>query len=655
LDNGDYTRAMKFLSRALRLHTPGEDRRRDFFMDMTAAEISIRQGELDSAGGLLKRWSDGKEDLLPGWTCIHRRIRGLFHLSSGQRQAGIANLRDAGCRARAFGRYDLLIPIYEGILQAYAKSTNARAALPYAHELRRLYRKVGRMANDNKLEAAIKELTEKSDDQRFAGMVLRLSESLTRFSDKHDLLEFLLGVAVEYFGADRGALVSRHPSSKRLFIEAHCGLKSVVDKDDTLEISRSVIRRVTRTSEFLKIDNAPEDPLTKNKKSILQHNIQAVMCVPIFHNGDIWGVLYLDNRSVPEAFKSTDSKMLQALANFMALAIEQSDEISRLQLRGPDIIMAGKDKMRFVAESPKMQELLGIVDRIADSDATILILGENGTGKDTLAAYIHQNSNRKSQPFITMNCAGLVESLVDTELFGIEDKVATGVEFREGKFKLADGGTLFLNEIGDLPLSIQSKLLLALQDGIIERVGGRPMGVNVRFIAATNKDPEKMVEAGSFRQDLYYRINPLKVSIPPLRERVTDIATLARDFLDHFCRKYGRRRLEMSDEVFDELCSYSWPGNVRELKGMIQRGVLLAKNNQFPIGITAPSSEAHTIPPKKKRNLDEILRDKERECIIEALELDGYNQSKAANRLGLGESTLRTKMQKLGIKKPRRL
>jgi Nif-specific regulatory protein len=379
------------------------------------------------------------------------------------------------------------------------------------------------------------------------------------------------------------------------------------------------------------------------------------MCVPIFHNGDIWGVLYLDNRSVPEAFKSTDSKMLQALANFMALAIEQSDEISRLQLRGPDIIMAGKDKMRFVAESPKMQELLGIVDRIADSDATILILGENGTGKDTLAAYIHQNSNRKSQPFITMNCAGLVESLVDTELFGIEDKVATGVEFREGKFKLADGGTLFLNEIGDLPLSIQSKLLLALQDGIIERVGGRPMGVNVRFIAATNKDPEKMVEAGSFRQDLYYRINPLKVSIPPLRERVTDIATLARDFLDHFCRKYGRRRLEMSDEVFDELCSYSWPGNVRELKGMIQRGVLLAKNNQFPIGITAPSSEAHTIPPKKKRNLDEILRDKERECIIEALELDGYNQSKAANRLGLGESTLRTKMQKLGIKKPRRL
>ncbi|MFC1476099.1 tetratricopeptide repeat protein, partial [Candidatus Zixiibacteriota bacterium] len=388
-DNGDYPRAMKFLTRVLRIHNAGDDRRSDFFMDMTEAEIRIRRGELDAAGGLLERWSNDKEDLLPGWRCIHRRIRGLFHLSSGQRQAGINDLRDAGCRTRAFGRYDLLIPIYESLLWAYAEFENARAALPYAQELRRLYRKVGRMMNDDKLEAAIKELTRKSNDQRFAGMVLRLSESLTRFSDKRDLLEFLLSVAAEYFGADRGALISQHPASKRLFIEAHCGLQSVVDKDDTLEISRSVIRRVTRTSEFLKIDNAPENPLTKTKKSILQHNIQAVMCVPIFHNGNIWGVLYLDNRSVPEAFKSTDSKMLQALANFMALAIEQSDEISRLQLRGPDIIMAGKDEMRFVAESSKMRELLGMVDRIADSDATILILGENGTGKDTLAAYIH--------------------------------------------------------------------------------------------------------------------------------------------------------------------------------------------------------------------------------------------------------------------------
>ncbi|MFC1475481.1 helix-turn-helix domain-containing protein, partial [Candidatus Zixiibacteriota bacterium] len=189
----------------------------------------------------------------------------------------------------------------------------------------------------------------------------------------------------------------------------------------------------------------------------------------------------------------------------------------------------------------------------------------------------------------------------------------------------------------------------------IERVGGRPMGVDVRFIAATNKDLEQMVEAGSFRQDLYYRINPLKVRIPALRERVTDIAGLARNFLEHFCGKYGRGHLEMRDDVFKELCSYSWPGNVRELKGMIQRGVLLAKDSHFPLGITGSSTAEPTSLPPKKRNLDEILKDKERECIIEALELEGYNQSKAANRLGINESTLRTKIQKLGIQKPRRL
>jgi len=181
------------------------------------------------------------------------------------------------------------------------------------------------------------------------------------------------------------------------------------------------------------------------------------------------------------------------------------------------------------------------------------------------------------------------------------------------------------------------------------------MDVDVRFIAATNKNLEKMVQAETFRLDLYYRINTIKITIPPLRDRAPDIPILARVFLDHYRAKYGRNRLRMGDEVINELCTYSWPGNVRELKGMIERGVLLAKDDQFPAGITAKSLSNQKTLVLKKRNLPQVLEDQERQMVIEALELEAYNQCKAANRLGIVESTLRTKMRKLGIKKPRRL
>jgi len=656
LTSEDPERAARLYRRSLRINPVTDNPRNRFFCDAVGTEIAIRLGNLETAENLLEHWrSQPSASLLPGWAGKLYHLDGLFHVASGRLDSGIKALKDSACRARKIGRYDLLLPAYEDLLQAYAKSTYSRAAIPYVRELYRLFRKVGRMGQDNKLEMAISDLKLKSDDTQFAGMVFKLSESLTRISDKDKLLDYLLGLAMDYFGADRGALISRHPVSHNLFIEAHRELGTGVDQNDTLEISKSVVKRVSRTSTPLKISNASEDPLTKTKKSIIQHNIQSVLCVPVFLNSDVWGVLYLDNRTVPGAFKNTDTRILQALANFMALAIEQSDEMSRLRLRGSDLIPGESTDLPFIAMSPEMRKVLLIADKTADSDATILIIGENGTGKDRLAEYIHYRSNRRSQPFITMNCAGFVETLADTELFGIESNVATGVNFREGKFKLADGGTLFLNEVGDLPLSIQAKVLQALQDGIIERVGGSPMGVNVRFIGATNKDLAEMVKAGEFRQDLFYRINPIAISIPPLRERAEDILPLAKSFLSHFCRKYGRNELQLKNENVDEFYAYAWPGNVRELKGLIERGVLLAEGEQFPLGLTETSFGATVVRGRNKRKLTGILDDTERRCILDALEKAAWNQSKAANWLGLHESTLRSKMGKLKIKKPRRL
>jgi len=653
---GRNNQAERFLQRAFRLCADQSNRRVHFYNHAVATEIDIRAGRLEEATRRLKDWEATQfENLQPGWVCTVNRLRGLLKLATDNYQPAAGHLRDAACQARAYERYDLLIPIYEDLVDCYARAANKRVGVPYVVELSRLYQKVGRMDHNNKLEAAIQSLMQQPGDMGAANMVFQLSESLARFSDKRQLLDYLLNLAVDYFGADRGALISKHPVSGHLFVEAQRDLATDLDRSDALELSKTVINKVSATNECLKIDNAVQDPATRKKKSIILNNIQSVLCVPVIVGTAVWGVVYLDNRSVPGAFAQIDIRILQALANFMALAIEQTDEMNRLRL-GDSTTRPSPDRdLPFIAESRKMRSLLSYVDKIADSDASVVILGENGTGKDLLAGYIHQRSKRRNEPFITMNCAGLVETLADSELFGIEDNVASGVKFREGKFKLADRGTLFLNEIGDLPLSIQSKILQALQDKKIERVGGSPMAVDVRFIAATNKNLEEMVKTGKFRTDLFYRINSVIVTIPPLAERVEDIPALARSFLEYYCKKYGRSILELNAKNFEEFAMYPWQGNVRELKGLIERGVLLADGKSFPVGLTRSSSRKPARSKHGRRKLETLLEQTERECIIEALSGAGWNQSKAANWLGLRESTLRSKIQRLGIEKPRKL
>jgi len=653
---GRTKQAQRFIQRAFRFFDDPLNRRMNFYNQAVATEIDIRTGELDAAVRRLDEWDRAQyEETLPGWACMVHRLRGLAELVANNFQLAAGHLRTAACQARAYERYDLLIPVYEDLVDCYARAGNKRVGAPYMMELSRLYQKVGRMDQNNKLEMAIQSLMQQPYDMGAANMVFQLSESLARFSDKRQLLDHLLNLAVDYFGADRGALISKHPVSGGLFVEAQSGLETDLDRSDALALSKTVISKVSETSRYLKIDNAIQDPATREKKSIILNNIQSVLCVPVIVGKTVWGVVYLDNRSVPGAFAQIDVRILQALANFMALGIEQTDEMNRLRL-GDSVALTGPNsELPFIAVSRKMRSLLSIVDKIADSDVSVVILGENGTGKDMLARYIHQRSKRRNDPFITMNCAGLVETLADTELFGIENNVATGVKFREGKFKLADRGTLFLNEIGDLPQSIQSKILQALQDGTIERVGGSPMPVDVRFIAATNKNLEEMVKSGEFRKDLFYRINSVIVTIPPLVERVDDIPALARSFLGFFCQKYGRPALELTQKTFEEFAMYTWPGNVRELKGLIERGVLLADSKSFPVGLTRSSSHKSALTKRGRRKLDVLLKQTERECIVEALSGAGWNQSRAANWLGLRESTLRSKIQRLGIEKPRKL
>jgi len=306
----------------------------------------------------------------------------------------------------------------------------------------------------------------------------------------------------------------------------------------------------------------------------------------------------------------------------------------------------------IVGQSKAMRAVLGQVIKVAPTDTTVLISGESGTGKELIATSIHEHSARKDKPLIKLNCVAIPEGLLESELFGHERGAFTGATERKiGKFELADGGSLFLDEIGDMPLNTQGKILRVLQEREFERVGGgKPVKVDVRFVAATNKDLEKMVKAGQFREDLFYRLNVFSLHLPPLRERKEDIPLLA----DHFLEA-GNKSVRVSPAAMHMLTAYDWPGNVRELQNVIARAAVMCDNNviepqNLPDALhvggrpLASHSELNT-----SLSLDEHLREIEKGMILEALRRTGGVQVKAAELLGINVRSLWHRVKKYGI------
>lgn len=311
----------------------------------------------------------------------------------------------------------------------------------------------------------------------------------------------------------------------------------------------------------------------------------------------------------------------------------------------------------FISSSPKKQEVLSVASRAAESKATVLITGESGTGKEVLAKSIHYISQRKDKPFIAVNIPALPETLLESELFGHEKGAFTGADKpRTGRFELANKGTIFLDEIGDIPLNLQVKLLRVLQEHQIERLGSNEsIDIDVRVIAATHQKLEQKIKEGTFREDLFYRLNVISIHIPPLRERKEDIAAL----IEHFIKKYSdendKPKLEISKEAFDILMKYNYPGNVRELENIIERAVVLSRQNiitvnDLPQSVKGFKTEGDPILDEAK-SLNEQVEALEKRLIYDALSKANGNQSLAGRMLGITERNLRYKMQKYGIKK----
>ena len=298
----------------------------------------------------------------------------------------------------------------------------------------------------------------------------------------------------------------------------------------------------------------------------------------------------------------------------------------------------------MVADSPAMQDVLKTIEKVAATDVNVLILGENGTGKELVAREIHRRSLRSNKIFMHVDLGAIPETLFESELFGhVKGAFTDARDDRKGRFEMAHQGTLFLDEIGNLSLSLQSKLLTAIQRKEITRVGSsHPVEVDVRLICATNMPLKKMVAADNFREDLLYRINTLEISLPPLRDRTSDIPGLSKHFMDHFRRKYRKPNLTLSSSAMDKLMRYHWPGNIRELQHILERTVIMAENNEIRSKDIKIETHSGASSNYSSLNLEEI----EKNTILKALRKHHYNLSATARELGLGRTTLYRKMNK---------
>ena len=324
-----------------------------------------------------------------------------------------------------------------------------------------------------------------------------------------------------------------------------------------------------------------------------------------------------------------------------------------------------KKKYKFeniIGDSEKMHQIFETIEKVADTDSTILILGESGTGKELIAKAIHYNSYRREGPFIPVNCAAIPSELLESELFGHEKGAFTNaIRTRIGRFELANGGTVFLDEIGDMSPNLQSKLLRVLQERQFERIGGvKTVKVDIRIIAATHEDLKVAVEQGKFRQDLYYRLNVIPIQVPPLRERKSDIPLLVHHFLNHFNRSKKRKIQGINNEALNRFLEYLWPGNVRELENIIERIVILTNNDSITVQDLPEKiqtlSRDEQAPlfeiPEEGISLDNALNEFEKKLILQALNKTGWIKNKAAQLLNLNRTTLIEKIKRQNLQRP---
>jgi len=492
-----------------------------------------------------------------------------------------------------------------------------------------------------------------------AGMlqVSALSEIAGLIGSVADIQGFYCKVVdamVSLLGAERGLLLLFSEDEEELEVAAQSSMDKATVKDATV-LSRGVIKEAAGKGIPVICDDAFTDPRFNQNRSVVLNNIHSLLCVPLILRDEVLGTLYVDSRLDRRLFSKDDIPFVSALASMMAVAIDSAryrEEIMRENVQLKSEILGRYGPGSIIGTSTVMREVFETVSRVAQTDSTVLIEGETGTGKELVARAIHYQSRRVGKAFLTIDCGALPEGLLESEMFGHQKGSFTGaVVNKKGLFEVADGGTVFLDEIGDAPQPVQSRLLRVLERSEVRRIGeSRYRKVDVRIVCATNKDLAAEVEAGRFRKDLYFRLKVLNMELPPLRERREDIIPLADHFVGRMRSELGKEIGGITPDAARTLIAHPWPGNVRELQNEIARACTLvpeacaiARQDLSPVvrGESGTADDRHSLPY--------ILEGVEKRAIVEALRRNGWNKTRAAKELGLSRQGLLKKMVRHGI------
>ena len=487
--------------------------------------------------------------------------------------------------------------------------------------------------------------------------------------DPKATLSSVLEILSESMGMSRGTLTLLDPETKQLYIEFAHGLTPEERSRGIYRIGEGITGKVVESGEPIIVPDIGKEPLflnrTRSRGDIKRENISFI-CVPVKVKGDTVGVLSVDRLFTDQSVSpDEDVRILTIIASLIGQAITTAKmvEMEKKNLLKEKLTLQRelKSPYRFaniVFVSDKMRDVLDSAWRVSQSKANVLLRGESGTGKELIARTIHYHSKRCDKAFISVNCAAIPDTLIESDLFGHVKGAFTGaVTEKKGRFEMADGGTLFLDEIGDIPPPMQVKLLRVLQERRFERVGSsKSITVDVRIIAATNRNLEEAVKEGKFREDLYYRLNVVPLRIPSLRERKEDIPPLVGHFLQLYNEENGRE-VKISNEALDTLLIHDWPGNVRELENCIERMIVMAKNDlimteDVPITIDTNISDNRSDESDlygQAKTLDHTIENMEKERITEALKRAGYVQAKAARQLGITSRQIGYKIKKYRI------
>lgn len=503
-------------------------------------------------------------------------------------------------------------------------------------------------------------LTEQEKDE-LAGLkdradletLFRLSNVLNSYTEVNELLDSLVDLAIENLNAERGVIFlvdnagALYPTASRSLYPD--------DLVDAQNIAFSVVKEAVKEKEGLLTSNIQKDERF-HSESAVHYNILSIICVPLIYRDKVLGAIYLDHGKREGAFSERDSNFLKAFVKLSVSTVNHLIEKENITIGGYSVDKSSYEREypEIITNSPQMISIFETLDLISPSNVSVLILGESGTGKELIARAIHTKSSRRDRRFIVQNCASIPETLLESELFGYRKGSYTGATHdKPGLFEVADGGTLFLDEIGDLSLSSQAKILRALQDGEIRRIGDNtPIKVDVRIISATNKDLQDLIFKGLFREDLFYRLNIVTIKVPPLRERKEDIPILARHFLTTYCQKLGKHYAGIEKNAIDVLSGYGWPGNVRQLKNEMERIAILLQEGELVTSdrISEVIQQAVLIKSSSEsRSLKDVLENVQQRMVIDALSKYKWNKTKAAEELGITRRGLLKMIERMGL------